>query len=161
MGKFILRRLLRSPGFASATLITLAVGIGGNTAVFSVVNGILLKPLPYPQPDRIVGVWHTSAKLNIKDLDMCPSMYFTYREQGRTLDDIGMYTGGTVSITQIGRPEQVQSLFVTDGVLPILGVKPILGRSFTRADDTDGSPRAALLSYGYWQSHFGGAPSVI
>ncbi len=161
MGKYLLRRLFRSPGFAVATLITLAIGIGANTAVFSVVNGILLKPLPYSDPDRLAGVWHTSAKLNLKELEICPSLYFTYREQGHTFEDVGAYGGGSVSVTQIGRPEQVQSLWVTDGVLSILGVRPSLGRSFTRRDDTDGSPRTAILTYGYWQTHFGATTSAI
>jgi predicted permease len=161
MGKLILRRLFRSPGFAAATLLTLAIGIGANTAVFSVIDGILLRPLPYPEPDRIVGLWQTSAKLNITELSICPSLYFTYREQGRAFEDVGAYTGGSVSITQIGRPERVQSLFVTDGVLPILGAAPALGRSFSRIDDTAGSPKTAILSYGYWQSHFGGDRAAI
>jgi predicted permease len=161
MGKFVLRRLFRSPGFAAATLITLAIGIGANTAVFSVVNGILLKPLPYADPDRLAGVWETSAKLNLKKFEICASLYFTEREQNHTFEDVGAYTEGSVSVTRIGQPEQVQSLWVTDGVLPILGVRPALGRSFTRRDDSGGSPRTAILSYGYWQSHFGGATSAI
>ncbi|MBV9405424.1 MAG: ABC transporter permease, partial [Acidobacteriaceae bacterium] len=85
----------------------------------------------------------------------------TYREQGHAFEDVGAYTGGSVSVTQIGEPEQVRSLWVTQGVLPILGVRPVAGRLFTRQDDTDGSPRTAMLTYGYWQSHFGGARSAI
>jgi predicted permease len=161
MNKYVLRRLLHSPMFTVITLITLAIGIGANTAIFSVVDGILLKPLPYPEPDRLVGVWHTASRLNIKEVEICPSLYFTYREQGHTFQNIGAYTGGSVSVTQIGEPEQVQSLWVTDGVLPILGAQPAIGRLFTHQDDIDGSPRTAILTYGYWQTRFGGAASVI
>jgi putative ABC transport system permease protein len=161
MSKDVLRRLLRSPMFAAVTLITLAIGIGANTAIFSVVEGVLLKPLPYSDPDRLMGLWHTASGLNIKEINICPSLYFTYREQGRTFAGVAAYTGGSVSVTQIGEPEQVQSLWMTEGLLPILGVHPALGRSFTQQDDTEGSPRTAMLTYAYWQSRFGGASSVI
>jgi predicted permease len=161
MSKIILRRLFRSPLFTAVTLITLAIGIGANTAIFSVINGILLKPLPYPEPDRLAGVWHTAKGIHLDELEICPSLYFTYREQGRTFQNIGAYTGGSVSVTRIAEPEQVQSLWVTEGVLPILGARPSFGRLFRHQDDSDGSPRTAILSYGYWQKRFGGAPSVV
>jgi predicted permease len=161
MSKEILRRLLRSPMFAAVTLITLAIGIGANTAIFSVIQGVLLKPLPYTQPERLVGVWHTAGGLNIKEVEICPSLYYIYREQGRTFTDIAAYRGGSVSVTQIGEPEQVQSLSVTQRFLPLLGVNAAAGRSFTAQDDTDGSPRTAMLTYAYWQSRFGGSPGVI
>jgi predicted permease len=161
MNKHTFRRLLRSPLFAVVTLLTLAIGIGANTAIFSVINSILLKPLPFYQADRLVGVWHTAKGLNINRLNICPSMYFTYREQARSFTDIGAYTGGSVSISHIAQPEEVQSMWVTDGVLGILGVQPAVGRFFTRRDDTDGSPRTAVLSYSYWQSRFSGSTSAL
>src|SRR6267154_4548334 len=89
--KQVLRRLGRAPMFTAITLITLAAGVGANTVVFSVLEGILLKPLPYPKPDELVGVWHTAPGFQIKDLNMSPSNYFIYREQNKTLLDIGMY----------------------------------------------------------------------
>jgi putative ABC transport system permease protein len=159
--RYVLRRLFRSPLFAAVTLITLAIGIGANTAIFSVVNGILLKPLPYPEPDRLAGLWHTASGLNLKEVNVCPSLYFTYREQGRAFQNIGVYTGGSVSVTRIAQPEQVQSLWVTEGVLPILGAQPAAGRLFRHQDDVDGSPRTAILTYGYWQKRFGGSASAI
>jgi len=161
MGRYIFRRLWRSPMFTAIALLTLAIGIGANTAIFSVVNGILLKPLPYPEPDRLVGLWHSAAGLNIKELNMSPGNYFTYREQGRAFEDVGLYTGGSGSVTEIGEPERVQCLLVTDGTLPLLGVHPQLGRGFTRRDDEDGSPRTALLTYGYWQRRYAGSPTAI
>jgi putative ABC transport system permease protein len=161
MNKYVLRRLFHAPVFTVVILITLAIGIGANTAIFSVINGVLLKPLPYPQPERLAGVWHSARRLNLKQVEICPSMYFTYREHGHAFESIGAYTGGSVSITNIAEPEQVKSLLVTQEVLPILGVQPALGRLFTRQDDTDGNRRTAILTYGYWQKRFGGAPSVI
>src|SRR5438552_15693940 len=106
----VLRRLSRAPIFTVATLITLGAGVGASTAVFSVVEGVLLKPLPYPQPERLVGVWHTAPAINIKDLNASPSTYFIYRDQNRTFQDIGLFTGDSVSVTGVAEPERVQAL---------------------------------------------------
>jgi predicted permease len=159
--KHIFRRLLSAPVFTLATLLTLAIGIGANTAIFSVINSILLKPLPFPDPDRLVGLWHTASGLDLKELDMCPSMYFTYREHARSFTDVGLYNGGTMSMSRIAKPEEVRVLWVTDGTLPILGVTPLMGRQFTERDTVDGSPGTIMLTYGYWQKRFGGAREVI
>jgi predicted permease len=159
--KPILRRLARSPMFTVITLITLAIGIGANTAIFSVLNGILLKPLPYPDADRLVAVWETTRLRGMPVLNASPSTYFTFREESRTFQDIGLWRNDSVNITGTGEPEQIDALDMTDGVLPILGVQPIRGRWFTRKDDSPGSPKTVILSYGYWQRKFGGDPSVI
>src|SRR3984893_14218523 len=159
--KQVLRRLGRTPMFTAITLITLAAGVGGNTVVFSVLEGVLLKPLPYPKPDELIGVWHTAPGIQITDLDMSPSDYFTYREQNRTMQDIGMYAGDSVSVTGVAEPEQVPALRVTDGTLPLLGIPPLLGRSFTKQDDSPGAPETVMLTYGYWRHKFGGDPSAI
>src|SRR5260370_1263571 len=102
--KQVLRRLGRAPLFTAITVITLAAGIGGNTVVFSVLEGVLLKPLPYPKPDELVGVWHTAPGIQLKELNMSPSDYFIYREQNRTMQDIGMYSGDSVSVTGFAEP---------------------------------------------------------
>ncbi|HXW89189.1 MAG TPA: multidrug ABC transporter substrate-binding protein, partial [Terriglobales bacterium] len=94
----VLRRLGRAPMFTLITLITLAAAVGANTAVFSVIEGVLLKPLPYPHPDELVGIWHTAPGLNFDDVDMSPSNYFIYREQNRTFQDVGLYQGDSVSV---------------------------------------------------------------
>jgi predicted permease len=159
--KQVLRRLLRAPMFTAVTLITLAAGVGANIAVFSVLEGVLLKPLPYPHPNQLVGVWHTAPGLNLDDVNMAPSNYLVYRDQNRVFENIGMYEGDSVNITGQGNPEQVQAVDVTDGVLPTLGISPSLGRTFSRADATPGAPETVILGYGYWQRHFGGDRSVI
>jgi len=156
-----LRSLGRAPLFTAVTLLTLAVGIGANTAIFSVVNGILLKPLPYPHPEDLVAVWLAAPGLNIKDLNLGPAHYFIFREQNRTFQDIGLYMGSTVNVTGSGQPEQAPGLMVTEGLLPVLGATPLLGRSFTQADDQPGSPDTAMLTYGYWQRKFGSDHSVV
>jgi predicted permease len=159
--KQVLRRLSRAPLFTAITLITLAVGVGANTVIFSVVEGVLLKPLPYPYAERLIGVWHTAPGIGIQDLNMSPSIYFIDREQNTTFEDIGAYTGDSVDVTGAGKPEHVKGLDVTDGVLPILGATPVAGRLFNRRDDSAGAPQTVVLSYGYWQRKFGGASSVV
>jgi len=159
--KQVLRRLGRAPMFTAITLITLAIGVGANTVIFSVVEGVLLKPLPYPHAEQLIGVWHTAPGINIKELNMAPSIYFIDREQNNTFQDIGVYDGDSFSVTGSGEPEHVRGLDVTDGTLPLLGVQPALGRLFNRKDDTPGAPATVLLSYAYWQQKFGGASSVI
>ncbi|MGA2047633.1 MAG: ABC transporter permease [Terracidiphilus sp.] len=157
----VLRRLGRAPMFTAITLLTLAIGVGANTVIFSVVEGVLLKPLPYPHAEQLIGVWHTAPGINIKDLNMAPSNYFIDREQNTTFQDIGAYDGDSFSVTGSGEPEHVRGLDVTDGTLPLLGVQPALGRLFSRQDDTPSAPATVVLSYDYWQQKFGGASSVI
>src|SRR5580700_9529838 len=125
----VLRRLGRAPLFTIITLITLGVGVGANTVIFSVLEGVLLKPLPYPYPEQLIGVWHQAPGVGITNLNMSPSIYFIDREQNTTFQD--------------------------------LGVKPALGRLFTREDDSPSAPDTVLLAYGYWRQKFGGATSVI
>jgi len=157
----VLRRLSRAPMFTAITLLTLAVGVGANTVIFSVIEGVLLKPLPYPNAEQLIGVWHKAPGINIPNLNMAPSIYFIDREQSTTLQDIGVYDGDSFSVTGSGEPEHVRGLDVTDGTLPLLGVQPALGRLFTRQDDTAPAPATVMLSYAYWQQKFGGATSVI
>ena len=159
--KQVFRRLSRTPMFTAVTVITLAAGIGGNTVVFSVLEGVLLKPLPYPRSEELVGVWHNAPGLKINDLNMAPSNYVIYREQGKTLQDIGLYQSDSVSVTGVAEPEQVPALNVSDATLPLLGIPPLLGRTFTREDDSFGAPKTVVLTYGYWLHKFGGDPSVL
>ena len=159
--KQVLRRLRRAPMFTFLTLLMLAAGIGANTAVFSVVDGVLLKPLPYPHPEQLVGMWLSAPGVGLVDVEMAPSDYFIFREQGRVFQDVGVYNTSSVGITGVAQPERVESLNVTDGVLPILGVRPLLGRLFSPQDDLPGAPLTAVLSYSYWQSKFGGDRSII
>jgi predicted permease len=159
--KQVVRRLWRAPLFTLITLITFSVGVGANIAVFSVVEGVLLKPLPYPHPESLVGVWHTAPGLNLDLVNMAPANYFIYREQNRVFEDIGVYQGDSVAVTGNGSPEQVQALDVTDGVLPVLGIQPMLGRWFSRADAQPTAADTMMLDYGYWQRRFSGDRSIV
>jgi predicted permease len=147
--------------FTAIALITLAIGIGANTAVFSVVNGVLIKPLPYPNSDELVGVWHSAPGVNIPKLNVSPTMHFTSREEGQTFREFGLWSNGGVTITGQAEPEQVRSIDVTDGTLQALGVAPAFGRWFTKEDDTPGTPETVMLMPGYWHRRFGGDQSVV
>ncbi|MGD0892849.1 MAG: ABC transporter permease [Terracidiphilus sp.] len=157
----VVRRLLRAPLFTVITLLTLAIGVGANTVIFSVIDAVILKPLPYPHSDELIGVWHSAPGIGVEELNMAPGNYFIYREQNTTLQDIGVYDGDAFNVTGTGQPEQVRGFDVTDGTLPILGVTPAFGRLFTRRDDSPGAPDTILISYAYWQKKFGSDPSII
>ena len=155
------RRLTRAPMFAVITLVTLAAAVGANTVVFSVLEGVLLKPLPYANGEQLAAVRLTAPGIQLNDFELSPSDYFIFREQGRTFQDIGLYTGDSVSVTGMAEPEQVSALLVTDGTLPILGIQPAFGRVFTKQDDSPGTTRTAMLTFGYWRRKFGADPSVV
>ena len=155
------RRLTRTPMFTVATLITLALGIGANTAIFSIINSALLKPLPFPEPERLVGLWQTAPGVNITDLNPSIADYVTYREESRTLADVAIWNGNAHTVTGVAEPERVDGISATFRLLPMLGVQPSLGRPFAERDDEVGSPQVVMLSHGYWQRRFGSDPGVV
>jgi predicted permease len=157
----ILRRLVQLPLFTTVAVVTLAIGIGANAAIFSIIEGVLLRPLPYPHPDELVSLDHTAPGVGLKSVGAAPFLYYMYREQGRVFQDVGMWQGDTESVTGVAEPEEVQSVVVTDGMLPILGARPALGRLFTKQDDAPGAAETAILTAGYWHTRFGSDPSVI
>lgn len=146
--------------FTALTLLMLAIGIGANTAVFSVVNAILLKPLPFHDPDRLIAIWAKPQKQTLKEWPMSPAAYFTFRDEGKVFQDVTLWSVGWDNMTGNGEPELVDALYVDDGFLPLLGVRPMLGRWFSRQDDSPG-PATVILMNDYWRRKFGGDPSVI
>jgi putative ABC transport system permease protein len=157
----IFRRLLQLPVFTTIAVVTLAIGIGANAAIFSVIEGVLIKPLPYPHPDELVVLDHTAAGLGLKSTGAAPFLYLTYREDGRVFQDVAMWTGDTVSVTGLAEPEEVRGIVVTDGLLPMLGATPALGRLFSKQDDSVGGAETVILTAGYWRTRFGGDASAI
>jgi predicted permease len=164
--RYSVRALRNNPLFTVVALATLAIGIGANTAVFSVVNGVLLKPLAYPKPEELVAVWHAApgaaglASVSV-GLRLSPSMYFTYSEENRTFASLGVWTTRATTVTGLAEPEQVRTVFVSDGMLQALAVPPVAGRWLLPADQVAGGPETVMLGYGYWQRRFGGDPGVI
>jgi putative ABC transport system permease protein len=164
--RYGLRALRRNPTFAAVALATLAIGIGANTAVFTVVDAVLIKPLWYPKPEELVAVWQTApgapglASVS-GELRLSASMFFTYADHNRTFQSIGVWEVDTATVTGVSEPEQVRTLVVSNGTLQALGVAPVLGRSLDQSDQVVGGPHTTMLSYGYWQRRFGGADDVL
>ena len=164
--RYGLRALRHNPMFAAVALLTIAIGIGANTAVFSVVNSVLLKPLNYPNAEQLVSLHQIAPGApGLADfesgLHLSPSMYFTYAEHNRAFQSLGMWNTGTASITGLAEPEQVRTVEVSDGVLQALDVPPAVGRWLSEADQVPRGPQRVMLSYGYWQRRFGGDRSVV
>ena len=149
----------KQPAFAAAAVLTLALGIGATTAIFSVVYGVLLKPLPFQEPERLVSLQQIAP--HGAGTNHGRGTYLTYRENQQVFEGIGAWDPTDVSITGGGNPERVQGLLVSASTLPLLRVQPILGRAFNAEDDTPGSPRRVMLTYGYWQRRFAGADNVV
>src|SRR5579863_1131571 len=161
-----LRMLRHNPVFTTVGLLTIAIGIGANAAVFSVVNSVLLKPLHYPKAEELVSLHQIApGAAGLADFEngllLSPSMYFTYAENNRTFQSLGVWDTGTASVTGLAEPEQVRVVDVSDGVLQALDVAPEVGRWFSAADQVPNGPARVMLSYGYWQSRFGGDRSAI
>lgn len=159
--RFAARLCARRIGFTTAAVLTLALGIGASTAVFSVVHGVLLQPLPFDDAGRLVTLLHRAPALDLPEMHQGPATYFTYLDHQRSFEAIGAHEEDEVAITGVGDPEQVQALAVSQGTLPLLRVAPLLGRLFRPDDDVPGAPARAILSHGFWQRRFGGAPGAI
>ena len=164
--RYSARGLARNPLFTVVAIVTLAIGIGANTAVFSVVDGVLLKPLPYPNSSELVSIWHDAPGAPgitslAGGLNFSPSMFVTYREENRSFSTIGLWTPATASITGFAEPEEVQAALVTGGVLQTYGIKPLLGRWLDDSDENLANPLVGMLGYGYWKRRFGGDPNVV
>ena len=159
--QYTFRKLLRAPLFTTVALLTLAVGIGSNAAIFSVVNGVLLKPLPFEDPEQLVGIWHTAPGLGFDEVNQSPALHFTYVDEGTAFESVGMWDDATVSVTGLAEPEQVAAMYVTHQTLPLLRIRPTIGRTFTLEDDSPESPESVVLSHGYWARRFGEDRDVL
>jgi putative ABC transport system permease protein len=152
-----LRKLRRSPVFTLTSILVLAIGIGATSAIFSVVYGVLIQPLPYPQPERLIALTHRTENTGQARLPASTAIYFTYRDHNRSFESVALWAIDTATITGTGSPEEVRALETTFEFLPMLGVNPESGRFFASSDDQPGSPGTVILSHGYWQRRFGGA----
>jgi len=157
--KFAFRQLLKNPGFTAVAVLTLALGIGANTAIFSVVNAVLLRPLPYPEPGQLVQLRADRPGSPSTFIDS--ATFVEVKAQSQSLARIAAYSGGDMTLTGAGPAERIVSGAVTADFFPLLGVQPAVGRNFTREEDTPNGPRAAILGHGLWQSRFGGDPDVL
>ncbi|MFZ1939361.1 MAG: ABC transporter permease [Terracidiphilus sp.] len=165
-GKLALRRMAKNPGFTAAVVLTLAIGIGANAAVFTVIDSVLIKPLPYPDSNSIVSLWLDApgagglASIS-SGLNLSASMYLTFAQHNRTFQSLGVWVPRTANVTGVAQPEQVQMEGISDGVLETLAVPPAVGRWFTHADQDPNGAKTVMLGWGYWQRRFGGNRAII
>ncbi len=156
-----LRMLAKNPGFTAVAVLTLALGIGANTAIFSVVNTVLLRPLPYPEPDRIVTVWNSYPQLGIEKDTVSPVDFRDWQKMNRSFAHMASYGYGSFVLTGGGEPVRLMAAEVSVGFFAVMGVEPALGRTFAAQDDEPGSGKVVVLSHGLWQRQFGADPGII
>jgi putative ABC transport system permease protein len=159
--RYALRLLRKSPGFAVAAVLTLALGMSANTVMFSVLNTVLLRPLPYPNPDRLVQIWETDARRGDMHNVVSPYNFLDWRSQSQTFEQMATYEYSSVVLTGQKAPARLSALFVTASFFDVLKVSPLKGRAFLPDEDQPGKPRVAVLGYGAWQRHFGGDKDIV
>jgi len=157
--RYTARTLARAPGFTAVAVLVLALGIGANTAVFSLTDYVLIRPLPFPSPDRLVRLWETLP--GYQHMELSPVDYRDWRRMNSVFEDMGAITTQEVNLIGQGAPERIKGAFVTGNLFSVLGVPPLLGRPIAPSDDRDGAPRTAVLGYGLWQRAFGGDAGVL
>jgi putative ABC transport system permease protein len=158
------RSLRRSPAFTVTASLTLIIGIGAAVAIFALVNGVLLRPLPYGDPDRLVVPYHNMQLIGLAKGNQTQGTYFTYKKLARSLEAIGVYQAGAVNVSDPrggSEPQRMGSAFVTQSVIPLLQVPPLIGRSFTEAEDAPKGPNVVIISEGLWRSRFGADRGVL
>ncbi|HYP29319.1 MAG TPA: ABC transporter permease [Blastocatellia bacterium] len=159
--RYGVRMLLQKPAFTVVVVLALAVGIGANSAIFSVVNAVLLRPLPYADPDRLVMIWMDNSRINIaEDWHSFPN-YTDYRDHNEVLESIAAFNNRSFNITGSGEPERVQGAWMTGSLLPLLGVSPALGRNFSPEEEQPGKDQVVILGHGLWQRRFGGDRNIV
>ena len=151
--RYALRGMWRRPMFTAVAILTLALGIGANAVMFSVVYGVLLKPLPYSEPGSLVAAWSNTS--------ISPELYLAYKQQAGVFQHLGIWSNGSATVTGVGDPEQLDVVRVTSGTLDAFGVQPALGRWFSDADDSPGSEETVILTHGYWLSRLGGDSAAV
>jgi predicted permease len=155
------RMQLKSPGFTIVAVIALALGIGANTAIFSVVNTVLLQPLPYRDPEQLVMVWEDASKHGYPRDTPAAANFVDWRDQSTVFDGMAAIADESFNLTGVGDPERLEGRRVSANLFPLMGVEPHIGRTFTSTEDQPGAPRVALLSYALWQRRFGGDQSIV
>jgi len=157
--RFGIRMLLKNPGTTAIAVFTLALAIGANTAIFSVVNAVLLRPLPYQNPERLVTLW---AKVPEHGRwRTTPANFFDWKKQNTAFEDIAAFGQGTMTLTGDGEPEQLLGTRVSSGYFPVVGVAPVLGRAFTNDEYEPGKGQVVILGHAFWQRRYAGDPALI
>src|SRR5436190_6173034 len=159
--RYGIRSLLKQPAFTAIAVITLALGIAGNTVIFSAVNSLLVKPLAFPELDRMVAIWEARLSQGVERNEVTMADYLDWRKQNQTFEQLGLYSWWTANLTGVEPPERIQGFLVTANFLDVLRVKPFIGRGFLSDEDQPGKEPVAILAYGIWQRRFGGDPNIV
>jgi predicted permease len=159
--RFGVRTLRRTPGFTTIAAVTLALGIGANTTIFSVVDSVLLNPLPYPDSDEIVGVWHHAPALGYDQFGISPGIYFQYREQNDVFENVALYNRVQRNLTGDGDPERIVGAQVSRSLFDVLRVPPATGRTFVEEEDFPEAPQTVILSHALWTRRYGSDPTLV
>ncbi|HVF23453.1 MAG TPA: ABC transporter permease, partial [Pyrinomonadaceae bacterium] len=159
--RYALRSLFKQPGFAAVVVITLALGIGASTAIFSVVNTVLLRPLPFPNSDRLQVIWGNYRTLNIQRLPAKAAEFYDYSQQTQVFDSVAGYTNHSFNISSGSEPERIRGAYVTANLFPMLETQPATGRIFTADEQAKGRDRVVVLSDAFWRRRFAGDPTII
>ncbi|HKS41075.1 MAG TPA: ABC transporter permease, partial [Blastocatellia bacterium] len=155
------RMLAKKPGFTFVAVIALALGIGANSAIFSVVNSVLLRPLPFKSPDQLMIVWEDSAKYGFPKDTPAPANFIDWRDQNQVFGNLAAVASQTFNLTGTGEPEKIEGQRLSATFFPMLGVEPMLGRSFLPEEDQPGAGRVVIMTYGLWQRRFGSDPDIV
>ena len=155
------RILLKQPGFTLVAVVTLALGIGANTAIFSLVNSILLQPLPFREPDRLVRLIQSSPKLGLPTWGVSQADFVAYRDQNRSFESVALFNTAGINLTGQGEPERLPVTNVTADFFKVFGVSPLLGRTFVEGEDAPGKNNVCVISHAFWQRRFGGDPNIV
>ena len=156
-----IRSLIQRPGFTVVAVLTLALGIGATTAIFTLVEAIILSPLPFEEQDRLMVIGHAAPARGLQNARQCAAWHFTYEDEAQVFEDLGMYRFRSPAVTGESGPEVLPGMIATSGVFRALRVQPALGRTFTREDEDPDTPAIAMLGHSYWQDRYGGDPGVI
>src|SRR5262245_50515660 len=159
--RYALRTLRRSAGVTLVIVASLAIGIGANTAVFSVVNALLLKPLPYPDPERLVVLWLRSPGINIPQDWPSPGQYIDVQTENRSFEEMSISQGRSGTLLGLDEPQRVEALLTSSSLFHLLGAKPLYGRLLLPEEDRPGRAPVVILSHGFWRRVFGGDPNII
>ena len=159
--KYALRMLRKNPAFTTVAILTLAVGIGANSAIFSVVNSVLLRPLPYRQPDQLVRVYSEFPTMQLKKFWLSPPELFDIQRDAKSWEAVGAWAPGGQNIGTDSEPLRVTAAAITRSMIDVLGVAPERGRNFSEEEDRNGGPQVAIISHGLWQKGFGGTSDII
>ena len=159
--RFALRSFVRAPRFSVPAILALALGIGATSATLSVVRGVMLEPLPYRDPDRIVTIWETNPGRNIRRNVIAPTNFLAWRERMRSFENLGMMAPARLSLVIGNTPEEVEGMFASSDVFAILGVRPAIGRAYTSNEDVQGNDRVMVVSHDFWQTRFGGRADFV